>query len=157
MTDRLIADYFCNNWGLFLGGLMRGVIAAFAFAFVLLAHGVFLGPGTAVAQTKSKKLPAAQTATKTEYARYIYARIASRTAFAPTQGRTGTVHVAFRVMRSGQLSSIKVAKSSGNPFLDAMAFLVIDRAQPFAPAPPSVAGDTFVIPIVFRKTPALFE
>jgi periplasmic protein TonB len=67
-------------------------------------------------------------------------------------GRRGTASVAFGVSPSGDLSYARLARSSGNPSLDAAALSAVERAAPFgAPPADATAGELrFAIPFYFR-------
>ncbi|WP_421760431.1 TonB family protein [Devosia sp.] len=65
----------------------------------------------------------------------------------------GEVLVHFVVAQSGDVSSISVVKSSGNPALDKEAIATVRRAAPFPPIPESAnrATWTFSMPVDFVK------
>jgi protein TonB len=65
----------------------------------------------------------------------------------------GVVTVAFTVSSSGQATSIRIAKSSGEPDVDQAAIEAVRRAAPF-PEIPAGAGRSswpFNVPIVFKR------
>lgn len=71
---------------------------------------------------------------------------------AQRRGWQGTVLLAIKVDRGGNVLSATVSKSSGHGSLDKSALKMVKKASPF-PAPPSVLeGDSFTIsvPVVFK-------
>lgn len=70
------------------------------------------------------------------------------------RGRSGTVLLVVKISKSGKVKSRHVRKSSGDPYLDALALAIVDRAAPFAPLPAILKEDCeAVTPIVFRGRP----
>mgnify|MGYP001795832629 CR=1 FL=1 len=65
-------------------------------------------------------------------------------------GGKGVAVVRFRVSASGGLSSVSIARSSGNRKLDQAAVSHIRRSAPF-PKPPKGASRSFALPIEFRR------
>jgi len=65
----------------------------------------------------------------------------------------GTATVAFKIDRSGKVTSTKVVTSSGNKALDAEAVALTQRASPVPPPPEDVAGSSLYlkVPIRFAK------
>jgi periplasmic protein TonB len=63
----------------------------------------------------------------------------------------GTVNLRFSLDRAGHVLSFGVVSSSGSEALDSEVRAMIQRADPFPPAPPQFRGDTLdlVVPIVF--------
>jgi len=78
----------------------------------------------------------------------VYAKI-SRTR-RKSAGGSGTARVSFKINTGGGLSSVRLARSSGNARVDAAAIAHIKRAAPF-PKPPAGAKRSFVIPVEFRR------
>ena len=66
--------------------------------------------------------------------------------------RPVTVELGFVVDRAGRLLSKQLARSSGDPAIDAEAIAVLDRAAPFPPMPAALPGDhlVFTVPLRFR-------
>ncbi len=54
----------------------------------------------------------------------------------------GTLVVEFTLARSGRLASSGVCNPSGVPALDRAALAAVARAEPFAPLPASIAGES---------------
>lgn len=71
---------------------------------------------------------------------------------AQMRGWEGIVQVAIDIGAQGKISGMKISQSSGFEVLDKQALEMINAAQPFPPAPPSLQGKRFVVnvPIVFR-------
>ena len=70
---------------------------------------------------------------------------------ARSQRLTGETLISFRLDRQGQVSALKVARSSGSSLLDGAALAVLERASPL-PAPPAQLTDQsldFSIPMRF--------
>ncbi len=65
----------------------------------------------------------------------------------------GMATVAFKIDRSGKVTSAKVVTSSGNKLLDAEAVALTQRASPVPPPPADVAGSSLYlkVPIRFAK------
>lgn len=65
----------------------------------------------------------------------------------------GTATVAFKIDRSGKVTSAQVVTSSGNKALDAEAVALTQRASPVPPPPADVAGSSLYlkVPIRFAK------
>jgi periplasmic protein TonB len=71
-------------------------------------------------------------------------------------GKWGETHVAFKLDRSGKITSVELKKSSGSPDLDALALDIVDKSQPFPAAPQGVGDDQlgFLLPFALAKSPA---
>lgn len=65
------------------------------------------------------------------------------------RGEEGKVTVAFSIDGSGRVLSARVARSSGNDELDRAAIDMVRRSSP-VPAPPSGAGTSITVPVVFK-------
>ena len=63
----------------------------------------------------------------------------------------GEVHVSFTVSRTGGLSAVRVARSSGSPILDKAAVESVQRAAPFPPIPDGRASWPFTVPLSFTR------
>lgn len=64
----------------------------------------------------------------------------------------GVAEIAFSLDRDGRVLESHIARSSGTAALDEEALAVVQRAQPFPPAPPEVPGAriTITMPIRFN-------
>ncbi|RTL91133.1 TonB family protein [Ancylobacter aquaticus] len=64
---------------------------------------------------------------------------------------SGKAMVTFSINRAGQVLSVRLAGSSGNPRFDEEAVAMLRRASPVPPPPPEVAGSTisFTVPVLF--------
>jgi len=89
----------------------------------------------------------ASTGSAIDYAALVRARIAARKP--GSNGRHGTVVVAFGVSASGALAFVGLARSSGDPGLDGRVLSAVRGAGPF-PAPPAGANRRFAMPFYFR-------
>lgn len=76
----------------------------------------------------------------------IHFRISKR---APKGAGKGTAVIKISVASSGQLLSLRLAKSSGNKKIDRLALAAVKKAAPFPKAPASLQGNqqSFAIPI----------
>jgi protein TonB len=93
--------------------------------------------------------PAASAGAVREYARSV-SQALSKTK-PKGMGAHGTVRIKFTVAATGKLSSLEIAKSSGNNKLDQRAFDAVRRAVfPAPPAGMTVVQLTFEIPYQFR-------
>ena len=74
-------------------------------------------------------------------------------------GKGDETHVAFKLDRSGKITSMELKKSSGLPDLDALALDIVDKSQPFPAAPPGVGDDElgFLLPFALAKSPAQIQ
>lgn len=66
-------------------------------------------------------------------------------------GQQGTARVAFTVTRSGSVSGIRIAGSSGHASLDAETLAMVRRAQPLPSFPPEMteSSKAFVLPMAY--------
>jgi len=66
---------------------------------------------------------------------------------------SGKAVVSFSINRSGQVTSARLARSSGSPALDEEAVALLRRASPVPPPPPEVGGSTisFTVPVDFSR------
>lgn len=98
----------------------------------------------------ARAAPGAPANVEQAYARRLWAHIASRR---PAGIRLeGTSQVAFRLDRSGKVTTLRLVRSSGNAMLDALALRIVKRAAPM-PEPPAELNDAqlaFTLPIGFR-------
>jgi protein TonB len=75
---------------------------------------------------------------------------------AGANGEQGTVKLAFRMDRDGNLVESRIVQSSGFAALDQETLALVSRAQPF-PAPPVDISDaqlSFVLPIHYASPPS---
>jgi protein TonB len=68
---------------------------------------------------------------------------------ARSRGEQGVTRLAFRIDRDGRLVSSRVVASSGSAALDAETLALMQRAQPFPPPPPELAGTEMTVPLRF--------
>lgn len=80
--------------------------------------------------------------------RAVYARV-NRAANSISASGRGTVRVTFSISASGQVSSPRLAGSSGNPSLDTSGVNTIRRLGS-VPPPPGGRAATVTIPIIFK-------
>jgi protein TonB len=73
-------------------------------------------------------------------------------AAARAHNEQGVAHLAFTLDREGHVVASKVVKSSGSQSLDKESLELLQRAQPFPPAPPELAGlqISLTVPIRFN-------
>ena len=71
----------------------------------------------------------------------------------PAGAASGTVTVRLVVTAAGALTGVSVAKSSGNPALDAAAVAAVQGAGAFPPAPAGLPGGShsFTLPMRFQR------
>lgn len=71
----------------------------------------------------------------------------------PAGAASGTVTVRLVVTAAGALAGVSVAKSSGNPALDAAAVAAVQGAGAFPPAPAGLPGGShsFTLPMRFQR------
>jgi periplasmic protein TonB len=67
-------------------------------------------------------------------------------------GQEGSVRLQFSLDRRGAVTSSQIVLSSGYELLDNEALQMLQRAQPFPPAPPELTGEQIFlrVPITFR-------
>jgi protein TonB len=68
---------------------------------------------------------------------------------ARARGEQGVTRLAFRIDSEGRLMSSRVVASSGSAALDAETLALVQRAQPFPPPPPELAGNELTVPVAF--------
>ena len=70
---------------------------------------------------------------------------------ARARGEHGVTRLAFSIDAEGHLLSSRIVASSGSAALDAETLALVQRAQPFPPPPPELAGSEikFVVPVQF--------
>jgi protein TonB len=68
---------------------------------------------------------------------------------ARARGEQGVTRLAFRIDTDGHLVSSRVVASSGSAALDAETLALLQRAQPFPPPPPELAGTEMTVPLRF--------
>jgi protein TonB len=86
----------------------------------------------------------------TSYLKELHTRI--KHAWAPPPGDTHKAEILFRIKRNGQLSSIKIVKSSGNEESDESAMTAIAGCAPFKPLPTGFASDYLDLLYTFNYT-----
>jgi protein TonB len=69
---------------------------------------------------------------------------------ARARGEQGVTRLAFRIDRDGHLVSSHIVASSGSAALDAETLALLQRAQPFPPPPPDLAGTEMTVPLRFN-------
>jgi periplasmic protein TonB len=62
----------------------------------------------------------------------------------------GVTWLAFSIDAEGHLLSSRVARSSGSAALDGETLAMVQRAQPYPPPPPELAGSELTVPIRFK-------
>jgi protein TonB len=68
---------------------------------------------------------------------------------ARARGEQGVTRLAFRIDSEGHLMSSRVVASSGSATLDAETLALVQRAQPYPPPPPELAGSELTVPVSF--------
>jgi periplasmic protein TonB len=68
---------------------------------------------------------------------------------ARARGEQGVTRLAFRIDSEGHLMSSRVVASSGSAALDAETLALVQRAQPYPPPPPELAGSELTVPVSF--------
>jgi periplasmic protein TonB len=71
-------------------------------------------------------------------------------AVAQARHQMGIAQLAFTINRQGRVVASRVAQSSGHPLLDQETIATVQRAQPFPPPPPNMAGETFDFTVPMR-------
>jgi protein TonB len=69
---------------------------------------------------------------------------------ARSRGEQGVTQLAFSIDRAGHLLSSRIVASSGSAALDAETLALVQRAQPFPPPPPELAGSEMTVPLRFN-------
>jgi protein TonB len=69
---------------------------------------------------------------------------------ARARGEQGVTRLAFSIDGQGHLLSSRIVASSGSAALDAETLALVQRAQPFPPPPPDLAGSEMTVPINFN-------
>jgi periplasmic protein TonB len=69
---------------------------------------------------------------------------------ARARGEHGVARLAFSIDEAGHLLSSRIVTSSGSAALDAETLALLQRAQPFPPPPPDLAGSELTVPINFN-------
>lgn len=119
-------------------------------------------PKTSAAPKAEQRAPSAASAVgaasaaaaSASYAQRLVAhlqRFKQYPAAARAAGQQGIARVAFTVNRSGGVSGIRLAGSSGHAALDAETLAMVGRAQPLPPFPPEMkeSSKPFVLPISY--------
>ncbi|MDP3410382.1 energy transducer TonB [Bosea sp. (in: a-proteobacteria)] len=111
-------------------------------------------PRQALAPSPSSLGASSQTSISTASWRAQLASHLNRYKRFPGDAKPGTVQVAFAIDRAGNVISVRLATSSGDPALDHEAVAMIRRASP-VPAPPGGTGGSgsvsLSVPIAFRR------
>jgi protein TonB len=68
---------------------------------------------------------------------------------ARARGEHGVARLAFSIDGAGHLISSRIAASSGSAALDQESLALVQRAQPFPPPPPELAGAEMTVPVSF--------
>jgi periplasmic protein TonB len=68
---------------------------------------------------------------------------------ARARGEHGVTRLAFRIDSDGHLMSSRIVASSGSAALDAETLALVQRAQPYPPPPPELAGSELSVPFSF--------
>jgi protein TonB len=69
---------------------------------------------------------------------------------ARARGEQGMTRLAFSIDGQGHLLSSRIVASSGSAALDAETLALVQRAQPFPPPPPELAGSEMTVPVSFN-------
>jgi protein TonB len=69
---------------------------------------------------------------------------------ARARGEQGVTRLAFSIDGQGRLLSSRIVASSGSAALDAETLALVQRAQPFPPPPPELAGSEMTVPVSFN-------
>jgi protein TonB len=69
---------------------------------------------------------------------------------ARARGEQGVTRLAFRIDGQGHLVASRIVASSGSAALDAETLALVQRAQPFPPPPPELAGSELTVPVSFN-------
>jgi protein TonB len=69
---------------------------------------------------------------------------------ARARGQHGVTRLAFRIDAEGHLLSSRIVASSGSAALDAETLALVQRAQPYPPPPPELAGSELTVPVSFN-------
>ncbi len=69
---------------------------------------------------------------------------------ARARGDHGVTRLAFSIDGQGRLLSSRIVASSGSAALDAETLALVQRAQPFPPPPPELAGSELTVPVSFN-------
>jgi periplasmic protein TonB len=69
---------------------------------------------------------------------------------ARARGEQGVTRLAFSIDGQGRLLSSRIVASSGSATLDAETLALVQRAQPYPPPPPELAGSEMTVPVSFN-------
>lgn len=99
----------------------------------------------------SAGMPAASAASRSNWQSEVAAHL-NRFKRSSATGATGTARVAFRINARGQVLSVSLAGSSGDPGLDQEAVALVRRASPVPAPPPGMgAGLSLAVPVRFTR------
>jgi protein TonB len=69
---------------------------------------------------------------------------------ARARGEHGVARLAFSIDGNGRLLSSRIVATSGSAVLDAETLALVQRAQPYPPPPPELAGSELTVPVSFN-------
>jgi protein TonB len=69
---------------------------------------------------------------------------------ARARGEHGVTRLAFSIDGNGRLLSSRIVATSGSAVLDAETLALVQRAQPYPPPPPELAGSELTVPVSFN-------
>lgn len=100
---------------------------------------------------KGRQKSRAGAATRANYAGRIQSHLA-RYKRSPGGGNRGRAVVRFTISRSGRVTSVRLARRSGNAAIDRAALSMVRRASPFPPIPAGMNGRmSFTVPVSYAS------